>query len=166
MNDDSNRERTRGYSVLKCKTEVSTPPPPGFVSPFNSLAEWLVYLCDNNQPQSPIAEYRFNLYESPGDNLLALTGYNHIVESGVPFSKIDFTPNQHHFFSLPKDAYGRLACEESYRRMFLNTLKNRCLTPQQRLDYFWYISGKRSSLLCNSLYTAFPGLFDHPVCSH
>ncbi|HYF29506.1 MAG TPA: hypothetical protein VD993_00155 [Chitinophagaceae bacterium] len=98
--------------------EALTPPPPGFTSPFNSVEQWLAYICDNDQPQKSIEEYRFDLYEAPGDNMLSLTGYNHTVEEGMPVSRIDFVPAKHPFFALPKDVYKNLSQEQTKNIVF------------------------------------------------
>ena len=119
MKEDRNRDDiVKGYSLFKSQVEVPTPPPPGFTSPFRTVQEWLIYVCDNNQPDKSISEYRFDLYESPGNNLLCLVGYNHTVEQGVPTSRVDFKPSQHMFFALPNDEYENSLHQRVQQRVF------------------------------------------------
>jgi hypothetical protein len=112
--EEDNRENNyvSRTEIVQCKVQMPIPPSPGFTSPFKSIQEWLIYLCDNNQVEKRISEFLFMLCNSPNDNLLGIVGYNHTIEDGVPASLIVFQPASHRFYALPKERYGNFSLHE------------------------------------------------------
>jgi len=105
----------RGYSVMQFREEVPAPPP-GFVSPFRSIEEWLMAIISAESPQKKITEYKFLFFGVSGDFLLGLAGYNAYRDNGIETYKIDFKPSPM-FFALPKDIYDRLPMMEAHGRV-------------------------------------------------
>ena len=116
MSDEGKRKIVFKNVVLTHTAETIPPPPPGFPLPFKTLEEWLLDICDSNQPKAPVSEYNIGLYESPGNSLLCFIGYNHSMEQGSTISRITFQPS-HTFFALPEDEYGNLSKEQLRERL-------------------------------------------------
>jgi hypothetical protein len=122
MNEEKGKSFRKGAGVAKMVSETIAPPPPGFVSPFKSLFDWLNHICETNQaPEKAISEYHFGLLTSPGDNLVFLLGYNTVVSDERIIRRIDFKPDSHVFFALPNDLYGHTS-EHELKSQLLNEL--------------------------------------------
>ncbi len=122
MNDNPKKNIQFGNHILKHTVETPTPPRPGFTSPFKTLQEWLFNICDSNQPVESISEYNFGLYETPGNNMVCLVGYNTCrnIEQGISSRRIAFQPSNM-FFVLPREEYGNLS-QELVRKRILKEL--------------------------------------------
>ena len=44
--------------------EALEPPEPGLTSKFDTIQDWLIHLCETENPKTPIAVYNFGLFES------------------------------------------------------------------------------------------------------
>lgn len=128
MGENKKRNILFGHDVIKFSREIPTPPPPGFVSPFKTIQEWLFHICDVDQPQKLISEFCFLLFEAPGDELLCLVGYNSYREQDIDAVRADFKP-LNMFFPLPKNGYRNLSKEQVRERVrkelieFVNSTK-------------------------------------------
>ena len=107
MEDKSNDEIERKVDVLQYIGEYPAPPGPRVVTPFNSIQEWLNFICEHEQRSEPISEYMI-AFSNPPHSLVYLVGYNHGIENGVPVSRVVFQPSQYMWFELPEKEYGGL----------------------------------------------------------
>ena len=105
------------------------PPPPGFVSRFKSLEEWLVNICKERKPQKAIAKYNLDLFEAADGYTLSLTGVNEYkLSQNETAVRIDFFPAEM-YFDLPESEYKSLNRQEVIDRLttklkdFVNTEK-------------------------------------------
>jgi len=108
MDNDDNEDLIRVHTSARLRVESPIPPPPGFKSPFKTLREWLVQLCNELPPQKPVSEYQFQLCYSSTESLIAFYGEHYSIEEGVPTERITFQP-AHVFFPLPKNIYRKLS---------------------------------------------------------
>jgi hypothetical protein len=105
MEDTPNDEIEKRVETVQYRTEHPIPPSSRVVTPFNSIEEWLHFLCEHEHFSEPVSEFLIAFSEPP--NVLAyLVGRNHGVEKGVPFTRIVFQPKQYMWFELPKKRYG------------------------------------------------------------
>ncbi|HEU4861043.1 MAG TPA: hypothetical protein VFT15_14450 [Chitinophagaceae bacterium] len=111
MEDKSNDEIERKVDVFQYRVEYPAPPGPRVVTPFNSILEWLNFICEHEQCSEPVSEYMIAFSEPPR-SLANLVGYNHEVEEGVPISRIVFQPRQYMWFELPEKEYGGLTRDQ------------------------------------------------------
>lgn len=117
MDENKKRNILEGREVMENRDEVPIPPPPGFVSPFKSIQEWLFDICNKDLPLKPISEYCFLLFESPSnDHIICLAGYNTYNGQGFTTTQLDFKPINM-FFSLPKNEYQYLPSEEVRKKV-------------------------------------------------
>lgn len=73
--------------------EALEPPEPGLTSKFDTIQDWLIHLCETENPKTPIAVYNFGLFESDNDYVLTLVGLNTKEESKYnSITTIDFQP--------------------------------------------------------------------------
>jgi hypothetical protein len=115
MEDDQNKP-VRRVAAAHFKEEMPIPPPPGFVSPFQTIEEWLIAVCQADQPEKAIAEFCFLFFGVSNDYLLCLVGYNNYREEDHDIRRIDFKPSPM-FFALPENVYGILPMEDARRRI-------------------------------------------------
>jgi hypothetical protein len=101
MEDNSNNEREKKIEVFQHISEHPTPPSSGVVTPFNSIQEWLNFLCTHEHRSEPVSEYKITFSEPP-HVLACLVGYNRGVEHGITSTRIVFQPKEHMWFELPK----------------------------------------------------------------
>lgn len=111
MGENKKRGISTGHDLMKFSREIPAPPPPGFTSPFKTTQEWLSNICDIDQPKKSIAEYCFLLFESPGNELLCLVGYNTYREQNLEAVRVDFKPSNT-FFALPQNEYQNLTKQQ------------------------------------------------------
>lgn len=102
------------------------PPLPGYVSPFKSVQEWLVYLCGAEDPQKVVEDVQFGLSKSTAGYMLSVAGFNHI-ESGANeiYHRQDFRP-EHSYFPLPEEDYANQLpshVQEKIRNVFVEFMK-------------------------------------------
>lgn len=101
-----------GHTVVSFRVENPVPPPPGFISPFKTLQEWLFHLCDSNQqPDEAVSEYIFVLSDSPGNVDIYFVGYAYTIDQGISTRRTGYTPTNW-FFPLPKAEYGHLVRQQ------------------------------------------------------
>ena len=120
MDEKKKRKISFGHEAIKFSREIPEPPPPDFISLFKSMRQWLISICDSEHPHKTISEYCFLLYETQGNVLIGLVGYNSYVDHDTEIIQIDFKPS-HVFFELPKNEYRDLSNEEVKKRI-LNEL--------------------------------------------
>ncbi|HET6996813.1 MAG TPA: hypothetical protein VFI06_17590 [Chitinophagaceae bacterium] len=120
-NNDHIERRIEKFSLTVQMEPPSPPPPPGFVSPFKILEEWLSYISAE-KPEKPIADVQFCLDDLEGRNTLSVYGINRYdVDKDVIAYRDDFKPT-HRFFPLPKDEYEHLS-QQQLRERVLHELK-------------------------------------------
>lgn len=110
MPDEDNKPRRR-IGVARSSEDIPTPPPPGFVSPYDTIGEWLEAVCAGAPPQKAIAEFSFLLFGVTGNYLLCLAGYNTYWEDHCEIRQIDFEPAPM-FFALPERFYTALPMDK------------------------------------------------------
>lgn len=111
MDDKSNDEVEKRVETVQYRTEHPVPLSSSVVTPFNSIQEWLNFLCEHEHRSEPVSEYLIAFSEPP--HVLAyLVGHNHSVERGVPVTRIVFQPKQYMWFELPTKKYGMLTKEQ------------------------------------------------------
>lgn len=87
------------------------PPPPGLVSNFKSLQDWLFKICDRDKPGKSIMTYNFGLFESPGNYTIFLVGLNQYEKKNSLITRIEFEPKSM-YFRLPETEYKNLNREQ------------------------------------------------------
>lgn len=116
MDNNPDDEIEKRIDMAQYRTEHPIPPASRLVTPFKSIQEWLLFLCENNQRSEPVSEYMIAFSEPP--NVLAyLVGHNHGMEQGVPTTRIVFQPKQYMWFELPKKEYGSLPKQQLIDRV-------------------------------------------------
>jgi hypothetical protein len=127
---DSNHPKITTSNIVSIvESDDVSPPPPGLISKFKTLQEWLFNICDVEKPKVPINTYDFGFIESEGNYTLYLVGLND-YEIGENHSaiQIDFEPSDM-YFPLPKSEYENLdwyevmAKVEAQLRDFIKTEK-------------------------------------------
>ena len=97
---------------LEVVEDVIGPPPLHLTSKFNTLQDWLLNICDKDNPQKPIAKYRFGLFESPNDYTIFLIGVNTYDESqNRSVTRIEFE-STNMYFKLPEIYFENLNREQ------------------------------------------------------
>jgi hypothetical protein len=115
MADEQNKP-IRRVAVARLTEDALTPPPPGFISPFQKIDEWLTAICAGEQPQRAIAEYNIAFFDTPNDYFLGLAGYNTYYERAGEIRRIEFRPSAV-FMALSKSAYKNIAIEHVRERI-------------------------------------------------
>lgn len=93
------------------------PPPPAFMSRFNSLEEWLFNVCNEKKPKKPIGTYSFALFEGENNFTLCLTGINtYELSKYHTQTRIDFAPTDM-YFTLPQSECIGLKREQVLERI-------------------------------------------------
>ncbi len=93
------------FEVIEDEIE---PPPPRLISRFKTLQDWLLNICNNDNPKKSITKYKFGLFESPNDYTLILVGVNTYVEGkNRSVTRIEFQPINM-YFKLPEKVYKNL----------------------------------------------------------
>ena len=110
MKDSPNNNKNNRV-VARSMVEQVLPPSFHVVTPFNSLEEWLTFLCEHENLSKPLSEYVIEFSEPP-HVLVSLAGYHHDIEQGVPISKIVFQPKQYPWFELTMEKYVGLSRQE------------------------------------------------------
>ena len=111
MEDKPNDDIEKRVETFQYRTEHPVPPSLRVVTPFNSIHEWLHFLCEHEHRLEPVSEYMIAFSEPP-HVLASLVGHNHSVEQGAPVTRIVFQPKQYMWFELPKKQYGTLTREQ------------------------------------------------------
>ncbi len=94
----------------KVLIDTPIPPPERFTSPFKTIEEWLLHVCETNHPQEIISEYHINLMELPWGNVLSLEGWNKFAtDKNIITRRIVFRPSSDMYFPLPNDEFGNLS---------------------------------------------------------
>ena len=93
------------------------PEPPSNLIKFKTLQDWLVNICDSENPSKSIEQYRFGLFESSGQKMLYLTGQNTYTEGNSSGMRIEFGPGNMYFL-LSKKEYGSLTWEQIVDKLF------------------------------------------------
>jgi hypothetical protein len=88
-------------------------PPPALTSDFKTVHDWLVKVCDTEQPGDSIVTYRFVFLQSNEDYLVVLTGSKQYSEDLIT---IDFEPSLMYYL-LPPDEYQSLPFREAQDRV-------------------------------------------------
>ena len=92
--------------------EIMEPPPPGLISKFITVEDWLTNICENNKPKKAIAKYNFGLFEAKDDFTLFLARLNtYEVDKNRSSTRIDFEP-KNMYFKLPKSYFKSLTREQ------------------------------------------------------
>jgi hypothetical protein len=89
------------------------PEPPAHInSKFKTLQEWLNNICDSNQPQKPVSEFKFNFIQSSDKYIVYMVGINKYGKDENSISTyIEFQPNDMYFI-LPKPEYDNLTNDQ------------------------------------------------------
>lgn len=104
------------------------PPPPNFISKFNTIQEWLYNVCADTIPVKSITTYEIGLFKSSDKATIYLVGLNKNTQHDTSFTNIAFEPSNM-YYHLPKSFY-----ENRSREKLINTLalelKNFTLTEK------------------------------------
>jgi hypothetical protein len=86
-------------------------------SHFNSLQEWLFYLCNGEGPAKPVTAYNFGLFESRGHYTLFVVGVNEswVAENHL-VTRNDFEPSEM-YFPLQKAEYEKMDWDQVFNRV-------------------------------------------------
>jgi len=105
------------------------PPPPDLISKFKTLQDWLVDICDNDNPnKSKITKYQFELFGSANGYTIALIGVNTYENENHSVTSIEFEPSNT-YFKLPETYYENLNRQQLLKKLtfqlkdFANTEK-------------------------------------------
>jgi hypothetical protein len=105
------------------------PPPPQLISKFGTVKDWLVNICESDQPRKPISIYQVGLFESENDFTLFLVGINKYNEGqNRSVTHIEFQPINM-YFKLPQQYFKNLDRKEVIKQLteqlkeFTNTAK-------------------------------------------
>jgi len=93
-------------------TEEIGPPPATINTNFNTLQDWLVNICNSENPRQFISKYEMGYFESPNEYVVYLIGKNQYENE----EKIDFKP-LNTYFLLPQKEYGKLSREQLLNRL-------------------------------------------------
>ena len=97
--------------------EIMEPPPPGLISKFTTVEDWLTAICENNKPKKAIAKYRIGLFESKNDYTIFLAGQNtYQVDKNRSSTRTEFEP-KNMYFKLPDSYYKSLTREELLKKL-------------------------------------------------
>ncbi len=115
--------------------EIIEPPPPGLISKFKTMQDWLVNICDHDKPKKSIAQYKVGLFESSNENTLVLVGVN-IYDNGKNGSetRIEFEP-KNMYFNLPKRDYENLTRDQLLTKLS-GQLKDFSKTMKFKTSFF------------------------------
>lgn len=107
--------------IEKIQTQMTeepvSPPPPNLVSNFTTIGDWLANLCRNNKTEDKVTEYRFHLFESVGNNVLAVAGVEiHQDEKYNWVTRIVHEP-ENNYFILPDQYFGSLAHQQMLEKL-------------------------------------------------
>jgi hypothetical protein len=102
---------TTSQIVITEEEDVVSPPPPVLVSKYKTLEEWLVAICDNENPKASIDTYNFGVFESEGMYTVYLVGMNRYKEGNHLDSRIEFEPSEM-YFPMPKSEHEKLEREQ------------------------------------------------------
>jgi hypothetical protein len=127
LDDDSKLQQEEEFEVFEYSfTEEEDdiePPPPGNISPFKSITEWLSYICKIEKPAKAIAIYNFTVFEEGDEYTLCLTGRNSYKSSKDHHAtRIEFAP-QGMYFPLAVGEYKDLGREEVFARIIFELMK-------------------------------------------
>src|SRR5688572_104328 len=112
MKDDPEKEYTIQHARFYHEEDSIEPPPPGFVSKFNSIHDWLKDICEKEKPETEIATYNFGLFESTDEYVLFLVGLNTTKkEKNHSLTRIEFEP-VNTYFPLPATEFKNLTRDE------------------------------------------------------
>jgi hypothetical protein len=115
--------------------DMPEPPSPGFTSKFKSLQEWLLNICDTENPKNAHLTYNFGLFESPNEYILVLTGVNKYDKDQYnSITRIEFEP-ANMYFTLPANQYKGLTLEQVRERLSIQ-LKDFTKTEKFRQSFF------------------------------
>lgn len=91
-------------------------------STFNTVQEWLHYICANEKPNAPDLNYNFGLSESPNEYIVSLVGVKTYNESKYRIvTRIQWEP-ENMYLLLPQGEYNNLMPEQVREKIF-NQLK-------------------------------------------
>lgn len=131
--------KKKGITLATMTTYDQVPPPPppvGFTSPFKSIQEWLLHLCDTNEVTVPISEFQFGLGKTPTHHLLSVLGFNtHEVGADAISRTIDFKPASHGHFTLPSEEFATLS-EAEVKEQVLNELRAFIASGSSRIPFY------------------------------
>ena len=115
--------------------DVIEPPPPHLVSKFAALQDWLLNICEKDQPQKLISKYTVGLFESPNDYTLVLVGVNTYDENeNRSVTRIEFEPTNM-YFKLPEAYYQNLSREQLLDKL-TSQLKDFANTERFKTSFF------------------------------
>ena len=137
------------YFNLKGAKMTGEPPLPldGFISPFNSVTEWLSHICDTIEPpQTYISELTFIFFGFDGQNSLGLFGYHHTSDEDGPVKSMDFTLPPEMYLTLHQEEFTKLSAPQ-LRERIANELKKFTTTPAFHRSFF----SKSQTISCNSI---------------
>ncbi len=102
---------------ITIEEDMVEPPFTNLKSRFNTLEEWLTYICENDKPSKAIDTYNFGLFEGKDEYTLYLVGTNtyEISEDNTKI-KIEFSPTDM-YFSLPLSEFQGLKREQVYAQL-------------------------------------------------
>ena len=104
-NSDSREVGVTELTMTEEVDDISPPPPPGFISPFKTLEEWLDNICTNEKPANPIATFEFGFFEGPDNYTLYLVGMNRYDKTeNHTVIRVEYEPT-HMYFPLPANEY-------------------------------------------------------------
>ena len=109
--DSEKPEVKTEYGVEREEVEEVSPPPPGLISNFKTIQEWLFNICDTEKPEKSITTYNFGLFESSDDYTVFLVGINKYGKGQDSATLIEFEPSSM-YYPLPKSEYKNLTREQ------------------------------------------------------
>jgi|GEM_PF-754586 len=96
--------------------ETVEPPPPGYISHFPTIHEWLKEICKNERLNSPVDTFNFGLFENEDETYtLFLAGLTTNKNGTYARTTISFQPT-HMYYLLP-EAYKGLKREQVWEKI-------------------------------------------------
>jgi hypothetical protein len=130
-----NNKHVVEHILSSIEIDDAEPPPPHFVSPYNTIEEWLFNVCDKEKPAIPIATYSFGLFEGANEYVLCLTGVNsYQLSKEREQIRIDFAPADM-YYPLRQSEYKNLNREQVLERL-TSELKAFTTTDKFRQSFF------------------------------
>jgi len=115
---DENDGIIRVQESIKMNVERVIFPLPGlFKSPFNTLQEWLLELCNDEPDTNSVAEYCLLYHSQSEQSIVGFVGHSYSTVGDVVTRKISFTP-KHMFFPLPKREYRKLSYKDASEKFY------------------------------------------------
>jgi len=122
-NEDKRYFHATVVATHTVQMDIPDPPPLAFTSPFKTIEEWLVHICQTNDSQIIIEDCMFDIMSLSWGNVLSLEGYSNVeIDNHTTAHRIVFKPISNKNFALPNEEFGSMS-QEKLKERVINELK-------------------------------------------